>query len=234
MNRGLRRPLIALVVTVVVVGAWVGAPLMAAPADPLGLDGSPGIAVAGVSDQVLLHRSPVRQLPRARHRTAVSPPRISPSPGTAATRVPAHSPGVPSSPTALRAPPPGECDAAPRGGPRYASGAPPRQIRDPGHLGFDPVRRRLGLARRGRPRGRRRQAEGDRRDRLPGRERLEDVHLGAHPAPGRGRPPRPRRFGAVLPADPRASPGRSPSASCSTTRAACATSSSTRASTTTC
>ena len=37
MNRGLRRPLIALVVTVVVVGAWVGAPLMAAPADPLGL-----------------------------------------------------------------------------------------------------------------------------------------------------------------------------------------------------
>ena len=48
MNRGLRRPLIALVVTVVVVGAWVGAPLMAAPADPLGLDGSPGIAVAGV------------------------------------------------------------------------------------------------------------------------------------------------------------------------------------------
>ena len=34
MNRGLRRPLIALVVAVVVVGAWVGAPLMAAPAEP--------------------------------------------------------------------------------------------------------------------------------------------------------------------------------------------------------
>ena len=128
----------------------------------------------------------------------------------------------------------GECDAAPPGGPRYASGAPPRQVWDPGHLGFDPVRRRLGLARRGRTRGRRRQAEGDRRDCLPGRERLEDVHLGPHPAPGRGRPPRPGRIGAVLPADPRRSRERSPSASCSTTQAACATSSSTRASTTTC
>ena len=99
MNRGLRRPLIALVVTVVVVGAWVGAPLMAAPADPLGLDGSPGIAVAGVGP------SPAPSIagPSAStgaSPTAVSPPRISPSPGTAATRVPARSPGVPSSPTA--------------------------------------------------------------------------------------------------------------------------------------
>jgi D-alanyl-D-alanine carboxypeptidase len=98
MNRGLRRPLIALVVTVVVVGAWVGAPLMAAPADPLGLDGSPGIAVAGVGPSPI----PSIAVPSAStgaSPTAVSPPRISPSPGTAATRVPAASPGVPS-PTA--------------------------------------------------------------------------------------------------------------------------------------
>ena len=99
MNRGLRRPLIALVVTVVVVGAWVGAPLMAAPADPLGLDGSPGIAVAGVGP------SPAPSIvgPSAStgpSPTTISPPRISPSPGTAATRAPARSPGAPSSPTA--------------------------------------------------------------------------------------------------------------------------------------
>ncbi len=49
MNRGLRRPLIALVVTVVVVGTWVGAPLMAAPVDPIGLDGSPAVIVADPS-----------------------------------------------------------------------------------------------------------------------------------------------------------------------------------------
>ena len=36
MNRGLRRPLVAVVATVVTVGAWVGAPLMAAPADRAG------------------------------------------------------------------------------------------------------------------------------------------------------------------------------------------------------
>src|SRR6188474_1020843 len=99
MNRGLRRPLIALVVTVVVVGAWVGAPLMAAPADPLGLDGSPGIAVAGVAP------SPVPSIagPSAStiaSPTSVSPPRISPSPGTAATRVPASNLGGAPSPAA--------------------------------------------------------------------------------------------------------------------------------------
>jgi D-alanyl-D-alanine carboxypeptidase len=99
MNRGLRRPLIALVVTVVVIGAWVGAPLMAAPADPLGLDGSPGMVVAGVgpspAPSIAGPSSSVGASPMA-----VSPPRISPSPGTAATRVPAPDPGVPSSPTA--------------------------------------------------------------------------------------------------------------------------------------
>jgi D-alanyl-D-alanine carboxypeptidase len=99
MNRGLRRPLIALVVTVVVVGAWVGAPLMAAPADPFGLDGSPGIAVAGVGP------SPAPSIAGPSGSTGASPtppspPRISASPGTTATHVPAGSPSAPSSPTA--------------------------------------------------------------------------------------------------------------------------------------
>ena len=97
MNRGLRRPLIALVVTVVVVGAWVGAPLMAAPADPLGLDGSPGTVVAGVGPTP----SPATSGPSASASaspTSAAPPRISSSPTTAATQVPGHSPAVPSSP----------------------------------------------------------------------------------------------------------------------------------------
>ena len=100
MNRGLRRPLIALVVTVVVVGAWVGAPLMAAPADPLGLDGSPGIAVAGVgpspapsiAGRVSFHG----RVPHSGLATAhLSEPRHG---GDAHRQRP--SPGVPSSPTA--------------------------------------------------------------------------------------------------------------------------------------
>ena len=97
MNRGLRRPLIALVVTVVVVGAWVGAPLMAAPADPLGLGGSPGIVAAGVGPSPL----PATSGPPASASaspTSAAPPRISSSPTTAATQVPGHSPAVPSSP----------------------------------------------------------------------------------------------------------------------------------------
>ena len=99
MNRGLRRPLIALVVTVVVVGAWVGAPLMAAPADPFGPDGSPGIAVAGVGPSP----APSIAAPSGSagaSPTALSPPRISASPGTATTHAPAGSPGPSSSPTA--------------------------------------------------------------------------------------------------------------------------------------
>ena len=105
MNRGLRRPLIALVVTVVVVGAWVGAPLMAAPADPLGLDGSPGTVVAGVGPTP----SPATSGPSASASaspTSAAPPRISSSPTTAATQVAGHSPAVPSSPivSSLRRP----------------------------------------------------------------------------------------------------------------------------------
>jgi D-alanyl-D-alanine carboxypeptidase len=108
MNRGLRRPLIALVVTVVVVGAWVGAPLMASPADPFGLDGSPGIAVAGVGPSPPpsgVGPSPAPSIAgpsgsAASSPGSPSPPRASVSPGTDATPPPAGSPAVPSSPTA--------------------------------------------------------------------------------------------------------------------------------------
>jgi D-alanyl-D-alanine carboxypeptidase len=97
MKRGLRRPLIALVVTVFVVGAWVGAPLMAAPADPLGLDASPGIAVAGVGPSPVPSASAPFASAGAEAPSAV-PPRGSPSPSPAATRAPARSPSVPTSP----------------------------------------------------------------------------------------------------------------------------------------
>jgi D-alanyl-D-alanine carboxypeptidase len=90
MNRGLRRPLIALVVTVVIVGAWVGAPLMAAPADPAGLDASPGVVVAGVGPSPRASgadRSARPSPPSAR-------PTASPTRSPTATRGPALTPGV--------------------------------------------------------------------------------------------------------------------------------------------
>jgi CubicO group peptidase (beta-lactamase class C family) len=92
LNRGLRRPLIALVITVAVVGAWVGAPLMAAPAEPLDVGGSPAVAVAGVgpSPRASTDGSP---------RPATASPAASPlarngasgSPNATATQVPPDS-----------------------------------------------------------------------------------------------------------------------------------------------
>ncbi len=90
------------------------------------------------------------------------------------------------------------------------------------------------LARRRRSRRRGRQAKGDRRHGLPRGERLEDVHRGADPRPrrGRSRSTSTRRFARTC--RRWASPGRSRFASSSTTRAGCATSTSTRASTRRC
>ena len=234
MNRGLRRPLIALVVAVVVVGAWVGAPLMAAPADPAGLAGSPGVVAANVGPSPRASGAD----PSARPSPASARPSASADsdPADRHRGAPAATPRVnrPITAPASAAARLGQRDAAPASRPRRPSRAAPGEIRDPGHLGLDPVRRRLHLARRRRPGRRRRQAKGDRRHRLPRGERLEDVHRGADPRPRRGRPARPRRLGAVVPADARRSPGRSRSASCSTTPAGCATSTSTRASTRRC
>jgi CubicO group peptidase (beta-lactamase class C family) len=90
MNRGLRRPLIALVVTVVVVGAWVGAPLMAAPADQVGLGGSPGPDVAGSGPSPSLSTSD----PSIGPSPASERPSASPSRSATATRGPVPSPAV--------------------------------------------------------------------------------------------------------------------------------------------
>ena len=102
-------------------------------------------------------------------------------------------------------------------------------LRHPGRLGRDPVRRRLDLAwpiragRRGGP------TPGHRRHRVRGRQRLQDVHGRPDPRARRGRQAVARRPGADLSCRPSGSTRGSRSASCSTTRAGCATSSSTRA-----
>jgi D-alanyl-D-alanine carboxypeptidase len=88
MNRGLRRPLVALVATVVVVGAWVGAPLMAAPADQVGSDASPGLAVAGVGPSP----RPTSPDPSVVPGSASAQPAASGSDRTIATRGPGTSP----------------------------------------------------------------------------------------------------------------------------------------------
>jgi D-alanyl-D-alanine carboxypeptidase len=99
MNRGLRRPLIALVATVVVVGAWVGAPLMAAPADVVEPDGSTGIAVAGVGPSPKPSDTAPSVSPASAAPSAVSPPRISPSLGASTTVGPVVSASALASPS---------------------------------------------------------------------------------------------------------------------------------------
>jgi D-alanyl-D-alanine carboxypeptidase len=106
MNRGLRRPFIALVVAVVVVGAWVGAPLMAAPADPaapVGLAGSPGVVAANVGPSPRASGAD----PSARPSPASARPSASATGSPAVTRAPA--------PT-LRVKPPLIASASPRHG----------------------------------------------------------------------------------------------------------------------
>jgi D-alanyl-D-alanine carboxypeptidase len=85
MNRGLRRPFIALVVAVVVVGAWVGAPLMAAPADPAGLTGTPGVVAANVGPSP----RPSGADPSARPSPASARPSASPTGSPTVTQAPA-------------------------------------------------------------------------------------------------------------------------------------------------
>ena len=85
-----------------------------------------------------------------------------------------------------------------------------------------------------RRRGRRDRRPGHARHLVLGRQRVEDVHGGADPRARRGRPAVARRRGQELPAVAADRPARSPSASCSTTPAACATSTSGPASTTPC
>lgn len=94
MNRGLRRPLIALVVTVVTVGAWVGAPLMAAPTDPSGAGGSPGLVVAGVGPNAGTSPQPSTAGPSVRPGPPSAQPALSPSGPTTATHGPSVGPGV--------------------------------------------------------------------------------------------------------------------------------------------
>jgi len=105
MNRGRRRPLIALVVAVVVVGAWVGAPLMAAPADPTGLEGSPGAVVAGVGPSPLASSAD----PSVEPTSASAQPSSSPT----ATSEPAVNPGVGGPVIATASPRHGSASATP-------------------------------------------------------------------------------------------------------------------------
>jgi D-alanyl-D-alanine carboxypeptidase len=100
MNRGFRRAFIALVVTVGVIGAWVGAPLMTAPAGAGDLAGSPPPVVAGP-----------RSTPAASTASGSAPPATaqpipsSTRPASVApitTRAPITSPGVASPPTTTR------------------------------------------------------------------------------------------------------------------------------------
>ena len=78
----------------------------------------------------------------------------------------------------------------------------------PGHLGRDRLRRRLDLARRGRPRRRRRRPSGHAGHRVLGRERLEDLHRGPRPrASSRTAGCGLDALGAGLPADAADRPG---------------------------
>jgi D-alanyl-D-alanine carboxypeptidase len=109
MNRGLSRPLIALVVTVVVVGAWVGAPLMAAPADPVGLGGSPGEVAAGVGPTP----TPSGSGPFLNPRPASGQPSASSGGSPTVTRGPVVGPGVGGPITTTPAPRHGSASATP-------------------------------------------------------------------------------------------------------------------------
>ena len=111
MNRGLRRTLIALVATVVVVGAWVGAPLMAAPADEVGNDASPGQVAAGVGPSPRPVSPDPSVAPPSRPPSAR--PSASGSGGTSATRGPGSSPGPGGPLTATPAPRHGSASATP-------------------------------------------------------------------------------------------------------------------------
>jgi len=110
MNRGLRRPLIALVATVVVVGAWVGAPLMAAPADQVGNDASAGPVVAGVGPSPRPTSPDPSVAPGSSFATA--PPSASATTGPLATRAPGVSPR-PGGPFTTPAPRHGSASATP-------------------------------------------------------------------------------------------------------------------------
>ena len=85
--------------TVAVVGAWVGAPLMAAPAEPLDVGGSPAVAVAGVGPSA-------RASIDASLRPATPSPAASPSPVDGAS-------GSPSAPLTASPVPPASSSVAP-------------------------------------------------------------------------------------------------------------------------
>lgn len=77
MNRGRRRPVLAIGVALVIVGGWLGAPLLAAPGDPAAATGSSGPPQAGPGG------------------ASASPTGASPSPGgfSVASASPERSPG---------------------------------------------------------------------------------------------------------------------------------------------
>ncbi len=159
-------------------------------------------------------------------------------------RIVRPSPGRPPRPRAVNRPI--TAPASPRHGSasatpllRAALERPPRaspgEVRDPGHLGLDPVRRtaRSGAAPPVWPTW----PPSDRctdDTAVPGGERLEDVHRGARSSISSRTVGSTSTHRFVRTCRRSRSPGRSPSASCSTTPAACATSTSTRASTRRC
>jgi D-alanyl-D-alanine carboxypeptidase len=120
MNRGLRRTLIALVAVVVVVGAWVGAPLMAAPADQVGNDASPGQVAAGVGPSPRPDSPDPSVAPgsasasASASRSTSAKPAASGSGGTLATHAPVASPPRASGPlSATPSPRHGSASATP-------------------------------------------------------------------------------------------------------------------------
>ena len=120
-------------------------------------------------------------------------------------------------------------DAAAARRPQAGSTPPRRKYGIPGISVADPVPGRLDLARRQRPGRRRPRRPVTRGHGVRRRERLEDLHRGARSWPSSRTACSSSTPGSrTLPADARHRAEGSPSASCSTTRAACATSSSTR------